>query len=375
MTAAALLALIIVGFAVGFLAGLVGIGGGVLIVPFLYFFYAHSGWSGVDIPSSLHPTVAAATSLFIIIPTALAGTATYARSGLVAWRTALPVAAFSVVFAAAAALLAARMPPEFLKVAFGTFLILTAINLLTRRSSAVSGPPRTNLVAAGATGALVGIFSALLGVGGGLVAIPMLMYVVRLDLRHIAATSLAIVAFAATAGTLTYMFTGAGVPLPRAASASCMSPPHCRCCRGSARRALGRTREPADGRPQTALAVRRALRGARRKSGHPQPPPAAERVSSLAAENRAERPAIPPAGALIVAVLAISWGGPLVRFATAPALAVSAWRLLLAVAFIAIVLLVRRAPMPVSQRATGPSPAQQVCSSPCISGAGSPRSA
>lgn len=57
-------------------------------------------------------------------------------------------------------------------------------------------------------------------------------------------------------------------------------------------------------------------------------------------------PAVPPAAALVVAVLAISWGGPLVRFATAPALAVSAWRLLLAVAFIAVVLLVRRAPLP-----------------------------
>lgn len=210
MTAAALLALIIVGFAVGFLAGLVGIGGGVLIVPFLYFFYAHSAWSGVNIPPSLHATVAHATSLFIIIPTALAGTATYARNGLVAWRTVLPIALFSMLLAAIAARLATSMPPELLKVAFGTFLIFTGIQLLTGRGSKVSGPPRANVLAAAATGAMVGVFSALLGVGGGLVAIPMLMYVVRLDIRHVAATSLAIVAFAATAGTVTYMLTGAG---------------------------------------------------------------------------------------------------------------------------------------------------------------------
>ncbi|HEX2165717.1 MAG TPA: sulfite exporter TauE/SafE family protein [Longimicrobiales bacterium] len=211
MTAAALLALIIVGFAVGFLAGLVGIGGGVLIVPFLYFFYAHAAWSGVSISPSLHATVAHATSLFIIIPTALAGTATYARNGLVAWRSVLPIAVFSMLSAAIAAKLASNMPPELLKVAFGTFLVFTGIQLLTKRASTVSGPARTNMLAAGATGALVGIFSALLGVGGGLIALPMLMYVVRLDIRHIAATSLAIVAFAATAGTLTYMVDGAGL--------------------------------------------------------------------------------------------------------------------------------------------------------------------
>jgi uncharacterized membrane protein YfcA len=212
MTAAALLALIIVGFAVGFLAGLVGIGGGVLIVPFLYFFYGHSGWSGVIVPDSLHATIAHATSLFIIIPTALAGTATYARSGLVAWRAAVPVALFSMLFAIAAATIATRLPPELLKIAFGTFLVFTGVQLLTKRGAASSGPERAGLPAAALTGGLVGIFSALLGVGGGLVAIPLLMYVIRLDIRHVAATSLAIVAFAATAGTITYMTTGAGTP-------------------------------------------------------------------------------------------------------------------------------------------------------------------
>jgi drug/metabolite transporter (DMT)-like permease len=58
------------------------------------------------------------------------------------------------------------------------------------------------------------------------------------------------------------------------------------------------------------------------------------------------RPPIPPAAALIVAVLAISWAGPLVRFTDAPALGVAAWRLTLSTLFIAAVLLVRREPMP-----------------------------
>lgn len=55
---------------------------------------------------------------------------------------------------------------------------------------------------------------------------------------------------------------------------------------------------------------------------------------------------VSPTAALVVAVFAISWAGPLVRFASAPALAVSAWRLLLSVAFIGIVLLIRRTPLP-----------------------------
>jgi drug/metabolite transporter (DMT)-like permease len=60
----------------------------------------------------------------------------------------------------------------------------------------------------------------------------------------------------------------------------------------------------------------------------------------------ARQPPIPPAAALIVAVLAVSWSGPLVRFTDAPALAVAAWRLTLSVVFIALVLLIRGQPMP-----------------------------
>jgi uncharacterized protein len=212
MTLAALAALAVVGFGVGFLAGLVGIGGGVLIVPFLYFFYGHAGWSGVDLHVSLHATVAHATSLFIIVPTAVVGTLTYAKAGLVAWRAAGPIAAFSMLAAATGALLAARVPQEVLRVGFGVFLLFTAVQLVTRRSSAANGPVRLQLPVAALTGVLIGLLSALLGVGGGLVAIPLLLYVVRLNVEQVAATSLAIVVVAAAAGTLTYVAAGTGTP-------------------------------------------------------------------------------------------------------------------------------------------------------------------
>jgi uncharacterized protein len=216
MTVAALLALAAVGFGVGFLAGLVGIGGGVLIVPFLYFFYGDAGWSGVVLPEELHATVSHATSLFIIVPTAVVGTLTYARAGLVAWRAVTPIAAFSVLAAAGGAVVAASVPQQVLRFGFGVFLLFTAVQLVRPRRVEPAGATRLNLPIAALTGALVGLLSALLGVGGGLVAIPLLMYAVRLNVEQIAATSLAIVVVAATAGTLTYVLAGLGTAdLPR----------------------------------------------------------------------------------------------------------------------------------------------------------------
>lgn len=197
-----------VGLAVGFLSGLVGIGGGVLIVPFLYFFYGHSRWSGAAVPEELHAAVAHATSLFVILPTALRGTFAYHRDGLVAWRAALPIAVVSVLAAAAGARVALLLPPEVLKLAFGVLLVVSGTQLVARKVSEKTGELRLGLVATAATGLLVGALSAMLGVGGGLVAIPMLVYVIRLDIRQVAATSLAVVSFAAASGTATYIASG-----------------------------------------------------------------------------------------------------------------------------------------------------------------------
>jgi len=206
MTIEGMVALVIVGFVVGLLAGLVGIGGGVLIVPFLYFFYSHPSWSGIALAPELHATVAHATSLFIIVPTAIVGTLTYHRRGIVVWRAAIPIALFSIVSAAGGALIASHLPAEWLKLGFGFFLLFTASQMVRKRKAPVSDEPvRINMPAVAATGLLVGMFSALLGVGGGLVAIPLLMNVMHIDVKRLAATSLAIVTFAATAGTITYM--------------------------------------------------------------------------------------------------------------------------------------------------------------------------
>ena len=208
MTLAALLALAAVGFVVGFVAGLVGIGGGVLIVPFLYFFYEHAQWSGISLDAALHGVVASATSLFIIIPTAIAGMLTYHRAGLLAWRPVLPIGIAAALSATFSAIIAARVPAPLLKIFFGCFLVFTAWQMVRRRGAVAAGPERHSLLLSALTGLAVGAFSALLGVGGGLVAIPLLMYVIRLDVTRLAATSLAIVFFAATAGTFTYMLTG-----------------------------------------------------------------------------------------------------------------------------------------------------------------------
>jgi hypothetical protein len=200
-------ALVGVGVAVGFTSGLVGIGGGVLIVPFLYFFYA-AGWNGPELAPAAQTTVAHATSLFIILPTALVGVRSFHRAGYVEWRAALPVGGFAVAGALLGARLAILLPSGVLRLGFGLFLLYSGSQLLRRPVPHDHGPLRVELARTVPIGLVVGLLSAMMGVGGGILAIPLLLYVVHLDMERVAATSLAVIAFAAVSGTLSYALAG-----------------------------------------------------------------------------------------------------------------------------------------------------------------------
>jgi uncharacterized membrane protein YfcA len=208
-----LLSLAASGLAVGFLSGLVGIGGGVLIVPLLYFFYGHPAWSGVRVPVELHAVLAHATSLFVIVPTSALGTLSFHRVGAVAWRAALPIAGFSVVAALVASQVAPAIPAPLLKLGFGILLVGSGVRLLRGRGDAPAHHTgRPHLAVGAVAGVAIGVLSALLGVGGGIVAIPILVYLFRLGLDKVAATSMAIIVFTATAGVAGYVVAGLGEP-------------------------------------------------------------------------------------------------------------------------------------------------------------------
>jgi uncharacterized membrane protein YfcA len=211
VTLLVLLVLALAGLVVGFVSGLVGIGGGALIVPFLYFFYEHASWSGMTAPAALHTALAHATSLFVVVPTAILGARSYAKAGLVIWKAALPVAAASVLAAIAGARLALILPEQTVRAAFGVFLLGTGLQLLSRPHVIAARPVHVSPAAVIGTGITVGLLSGLMGIGGGAIAAPLLIYLIGLDLKQAAATSLAIVGLAAISGTVTYAISGLGV--------------------------------------------------------------------------------------------------------------------------------------------------------------------
>jgi hypothetical protein len=196
---------------VGVLSALAGIGGGVIMVPFLYLVYARSGVS-----LSAQTVVAHATSLGVAFVASTLGTWRYARARAIYWG---PAATYSIP-GIASAFLTARLLTKvdqvhWIRAAFGTFLLITALDMARRARRATDSAdqaPRAEhswiwLVPVGFIG---GGLSALLGIGGGLIAVPVLLYVGRLPVKAVAPTALAGVCLTTLSGGLGYLTAGPG---------------------------------------------------------------------------------------------------------------------------------------------------------------------
>lgn len=181
------------------------------MVPFLYLLYARLG-----VPREVATTMAHATSLFVIVPTALRGLRKLRGSGLVQWRAALPLAITGAISAAITARYATGFPADLVRLGFGIFLILVSIDLLLRASHHEDIPDRSakHMLGAALIGIPVGFLSATLGVGGGVPATMGMHYILEMPFRVIAPTSLAVIAVTGSAGSASYLFQPLDVALP-----------------------------------------------------------------------------------------------------------------------------------------------------------------
>ncbi len=198
--------IVVVGsFGVGVLGGLLGVGGGVFLVPFLVFF---------DVAT---PKMAVAISLCCVICTSAAAALVTGRAGsegLARLSTALKLEPALVAGAVLASLLGRRFDDGALLIGFGILILLVAALIrLRRRFSAVDDAPwsPTRLAAVMVLAFLSGGASGLFGVGGGVLVVPTLVLVGRWPLKAAAATSSLCLMTSAAAGAAVHH---AHAPLP-----------------------------------------------------------------------------------------------------------------------------------------------------------------
>jgi uncharacterized membrane protein YfcA len=198
---------IVIGLAAGVFSALLGVGGGLIMVPAMVYLLR------------IRQHRAHGTSLVVILPAAIAGVSQYAEQGNVDWRIALLLAIGGVGGAVVGARLSAAIRAPDLKRFFGIFVVVTGMLMIIFPSGQWRHGAHT-LLGDGALGSATiivvglaaGIISGLLGVGGGIIMVPAAVYLLGLDQHTAQGISLAVIIPVAISGALIHYAKGNVIP-------------------------------------------------------------------------------------------------------------------------------------------------------------------
>jgi len=188
-----------IGFLVGTYGTVIGAGGGFILVPLLIFLFPQDG-----------PSMVTAASLAIIFVNATSGTIAYAVQRRIIYRTGAFFAAATIPGALLGSYLTRFIPKQVFGIVFGCLLVTAAVVLGVMRSAHRSAPgadqaPRLRtpqLLLGMGLSLLIGVFSSLVGIGGGLIHVPVLTSIFGFPLHFATATSHFVLVFTALAGVV-----------------------------------------------------------------------------------------------------------------------------------------------------------------------------
>ena len=163
--------MVITAFPVGFFAGLFGIGGGLITVPFLFFIF-----SSLDIDPNYVMHLAVGTSFSIIIPTSFVSVYTHNKHGAVDLQIIKSYALFVIIGVIVGTSLASIMKTKGLILFFTIVVYFLSIYLLFLKEKAQDTKPNFNLLPKIVFGFISGFVSAPMGIGGAVMNVPILKY-------------------------------------------------------------------------------------------------------------------------------------------------------------------------------------------------------
>jgi len=214
---------ILTGIAVGFVGSLLGAGGGFIMIPILNLLF------GFEIHYAI------GTSLFTIIFTSLSSSFRYLRKRIVDTLLGATMIPFTIIGAIIGANISAIIPGNILKAVFGIVLFIASIRMFLKENQRKDSPPQSsklanfkflsfnrtftdydgkiheyviNIPLLALFGFFSGLMSGLLGIGGGVILVPVLNLIFGVPIHITIATSLFIIIFTSSFGTLTHLFLG-----------------------------------------------------------------------------------------------------------------------------------------------------------------------
>ncbi len=189
--------MILLGFAAGVLGSMIGVGGGIIVVPVLTFL-------------GFPPTVAASNSLFAALSNSIASTISYSRQKRIEFSLGLKLGLLTIPGTILGALLSTDESPEIFKFLFGIVLIASAAYIFLRKKIEDKEKTLSKQMIVFAVGAsfFAGIISSFFGIGGGIIFVPLMVVGMGMAMKRAAPTSQLILLFASLSGVIIHSLLG-----------------------------------------------------------------------------------------------------------------------------------------------------------------------
>ena len=196
--------LILGGATAGTFAGILGIGGSIFLVPLQFYLLTRAGY-----PPDIALKVSIATSLFFTFPTSFSSAYNHSKRNTVLWNKAILMGLFGFSFSFLGAYIASFLDAAYLSIIFGLVVLSASLKFIIGRSDPEeSGVMSQDPILFAFCGAAMGLLAGLTGIGGGLVLIPLITFVIKMPLRQAVGTSSATIIFTALGGVLSYILNG-----------------------------------------------------------------------------------------------------------------------------------------------------------------------
>ncbi|MCX7834813.1 MAG: sulfite exporter TauE/SafE family protein [bacterium] len=203
-----------IGFVVGIVAGFIGIGGNVILIPIVLYYLKLSG-----IPETVLTHITYGSMLLVTFVTAISTTIRMHIQKMILWKLVPWLVLGSILSTQGLGSILKSIQGSFLQLAFATFIFILGVRWFFARNQKDPENPRFikpfSLVI---TGIVIGAISLLTGLGGGIILIPLLAGYYHISTLYLAGTSGAVLIFTALSAVVSYLWSGWGHPdLPKGA--------------------------------------------------------------------------------------------------------------------------------------------------------------
>jgi len=198
--------LLITGMGAGFASGLLGVGGGFIMVPAQFWILKSMG-----VDPTIAIRIALGTNLLVVFPTAINGALAHHKRGAVVWKAGVTLGITAILGAYLGASIATHLPVRVMTLLFGIFVILVALRMLTARPVITPQGATRSLPVFILWGFIFGLFSGTLGVAGGGIYVPVMVFVLKFTMHQAVATSMVTMVFGAAGGSFSFLINGLGV--------------------------------------------------------------------------------------------------------------------------------------------------------------------